>query len=140
MGPSSGGPLSGRGDPCHRPYLLRFARSDFRGAGRPESSHSGFLHSFAKQFPGPEDDLLGRHRQYEGTTIGRQELHGELLDISESAIIKKSWLKIWPAKNPDGTKNTLPWLEYVMVSMDTAFTEKTYDRKTFSSDPTACTV
>jgi predicted phage terminase large subunit-like protein len=73
-------------------------------------------------------------RQYEGTNIGRQELHGELLDISESAIIKRSWLKLWPKDEP------LPWLEFVMVSMDTAFTEKTYDRKTFSSDPTACTV
>lgn len=76
------------------------------------------------------DDLM----QYEGTNIGRQEIYGELLDISESAIIKKSWLKIWPSNKP------LPFLEYVMVSMDTAFTEKTYDRKTFSSDPTACTV
>lgn len=72
--------------------------------------------------------------QYEGTQIGRQEIYGELLDISESAIIKRSWLKIWPK-----TK-VMPWLDFVMVSMDTAFTEKTYDRKTFSSDPTACTV
>jgi predicted phage terminase large subunit-like protein len=72
--------------------------------------------------------------QYEGTQIGRQEIYGELLDISESAIIKKSWLKLWPADKP------FPWYEYIMVSMDTAFTEKTYDKKTFSSDPTACTV
>lgn len=72
--------------------------------------------------------------QYEGTQIGRQEIYGELLDISESAIIKRSWLNIWPSDVP------FPWLEYIMVSMDTAFTEKTYDRKTFSSDPTACTV
>lgn len=72
--------------------------------------------------------------QYEGTQIGRQEIYGELLDISESAIIKRSWLKIWP-KTRD-----MPWLDFVMVSMDTAFTEKTFDKKTFSSDPTACTV
>lgn len=72
--------------------------------------------------------------QYEGTQIGRQEIYGELLDISESAIIKRSWLKIWPYDKP------MPWLEYVIVSLDTAFTEKTYDKKTFSSDPTACTV
>ncbi len=50
-----------------------------------------------------------------------------------SAIIKRSWLNIWPSDVP------LPWWEFVMVSMDTAFTEKTYDKKTFSSDPTACT-
>lgn len=74
-------------------------------------------------------DLL----QYEGTQIGRQEIYGELLDLSESAIIRKSWINIWPSDKP------LPWWEFVMVSMDTAFTEKTYDKKTFSSDPTACT-
>jgi hypothetical protein len=72
--------------------------------------------------------------QYEGTELGRQELHGELIDISEAAIIRKSWLKKWPAAD------ALPWLEYVMVSLDTAFTEKTFDRKTFEADPTACTV
>ncbi len=72
--------------------------------------------------------------QYEGTAIGRQEIHGELLDISESAIIKKSWLQLWPNDRP------LPYLEYVMVSMDTAFTERTYDKKTFTADPTACGV
>jgi|GEM_PF-372946 len=74
-------------------------------------------------------DLL----QYEGTQIGRQEIYGELLDLAESAIIKKSWLNVWPSDVQ------LPWWEFIMVSMDTAFTEKTYDRKTFSSDPTACT-
>lgn len=72
--------------------------------------------------------------QYEGTQLGKQELHGELLDISEAAIIRKSWLKIWPNADP------MPWLEYVMVSMDTAFTEKTFDKKSFEADPTACTI
>lgn len=72
--------------------------------------------------------------QYEGTKIGDQELLGQILDISESAIIKRSWLKIWPKAQE------MPWLDFVIVSMDTAFTEKTYDKKTFSSDPTACTV
>src|SRR5215510_5080444 len=79
-------------------------------------------------------DFFRDLEQYEGTIIGRQELHGELLDISESAIIKKSWLQMWQAKDP------LPHFEYIMVSMDTAFTEKTFDKKSFSSDPTACSV
>ena len=70
--------------------------------------------------------------QYAGTRIGAQELEGELLDLTESAIIKKSWINIWPSDVQ------LPWWEFVIVSMDTAFTEKTYDKKTFSSDPTAC--
>lgn len=73
-------------------------------------------------------------QKYEGTQFGRQELHGELLDLSESAIIKKSWLRMWKAED------SLPWFEYIMVSLDTAFTERTFDKKTFSSDPTACTV
>ncbi len=72
--------------------------------------------------------------QYAGTVIARQELEGELLDITEAAIIKRSWLRLWPAKDP------LPWFEYIMVSLDTAFTEKTYDKKTFTADPTACSV
>lgn len=73
-------------------------------------------------------------RQYEGTQIGRQEIHGELLDIGESAIIKKSWLKLWP------NAKELPWFEFVGVSLDTAFTEKTYNKKSYEADPTACTV
>jgi len=80
------------------------------------------------------EDFFREVTQYEGTQIGRQELHGELLDITESAIIKKSWLRMWPANEP------VPWFEYIMVSMDTAFTEKTFDKKTFATDPTACSV
>jgi predicted phage terminase large subunit-like protein len=74
--------------------------------------------------------------QYEGTQIGKQELHGELLDISEAAIIKKSWLRLWKTSD----NHPLPWLEKIYVSMDTAFTEKTFDKKSFEADPTCCTV
>ena len=72
--------------------------------------------------------------RYEGTQIGKQEIHGEILDIGESAIIKKSWLKLWP------NSRELPWFDFVMVSLDTAMTEKTFDKKTFEADPTACSV
>jgi len=78
------------------------------------------------------EDYFREVTQYEGTQIGRQELHGELIDITESAIIKQSWLRMWPHDRE------LPWFEYIIVSMDTAFTEKTYDKKSFASDPTAC--
>lgn len=80
------------------------------------------------------DAFFATLAQYEGTEIGRQELHGELLDISEAAIIKKSWLRMWPASDP------LPWFEYIIVSLDTAFTEKSFDRKSFEADPSACSV
>lgn len=72
--------------------------------------------------------------QYEGTTIGRQELYGELIDPEESGIVKRSDFRLWPAKRP------LPPLDYIILSLDTAFTEKTYDKKKGDPDSTACVV
>ena len=72
--------------------------------------------------------------QYEGTTIGRQELYGELIDPEESGIVKRSDFRIWPAKKP------LPALDYIILSLDTAFTEATYDSKRSDPDSTACVV
>lgn len=71
--------------------------------------------------------------QYEGTTIGRQELDGELIDPEEAGIIRRSWMRLWPAKKP------LPVLDYIVLSLDTAFTEATYDSKS-GADSTACVV
>ncbi len=71
--------------------------------------------------------------QYEGTTLGRQELYGELIDPEESGIIQRSWLNLWPAKK------ALPKLDYIIMSLDTAYTEKSLDRKG-DPDPTACGV
>ena len=70
---------------------------------------------------------------YEGTKIGRQELDGELLDPEEAGIIRRSWFNIWPAAKP------LPKLDFIVMSLDTAFTEKTMDKKG-DPDPSACTV
>lgn len=66
--------------------------------------------------------------QYEGTEIGRQEIHGELIDPEEHGIFKRSWFRLWPKDKP------FPKFEYLVMSMDTAFTEKTLN------DPTACTI
>ena len=71
--------------------------------------------------------------QYEGTRIGRQELHGEMIDPEESGIVKRSWFRLWRAKDP------LPRFDWIIMSLDTAFTEKTVDRKG-DPDPTACSV
>jgi len=71
---------------------------------------------------------------YEGTTIGRQELYGELIDPEESGIVKRSDFQIWPAKKP------LPAFDYIILSLDTAFTEATYDKKKGDADSTACVV
>jgi predicted phage terminase large subunit-like protein len=72
--------------------------------------------------------------QYEGTTLGRQELYGELIDAEEGGIIARSWFKMWPASKP------LPKFEWIVMSLDTAFTEKTLDRRTHDPDASACTV
>ncbi|CAB4145963.1 Intein C-terminal splicing region [uncultured Caudovirales phage] len=72
--------------------------------------------------------------QYEGTQIGRQEIHAEVLDPEEHGIIRRSWFKLWPAGKE------LPQFHFIVMSLDTAFTEKTRDKKTGDRDPTACTV
>lgn len=70
--------------------------------------------------------------QYEGTQLGRQELEGEVIDAEEGGIIQRSWLRLWPHDKP------LPKFEWVVTSYDTAFTEKTIDKRTSNADPTAC--
>ena len=79
------------------------------------------------------DSFFAQLEQYEGTTLGRQELYGELIDPEESGIIKRSWFRLWPAKKP------LPQLDWIIMSMDTAFTEATFDKKN-GADFSACVV
>ena len=80
------------------------------------------------------DSFFDQLQQYEGTTLGRQELYGELIDPEESGIIKRSQFRLWPAKNP------LPRFDWIIMSLDTAFTEATFDKRTGDPDATACTV
>ena len=72
--------------------------------------------------------------QYEGTVLGRQELMGELVSGEEGGVIKRSWLRLWPAAKP------LPVFDWIVMSLDTAFTEATTDRKSHDPDYSACTV
>jgi phage terminase large subunit-like protein len=72
--------------------------------------------------------------KYEGTKVGRQELHGEVLDPEEEGFVRRSDWRIWPSDKP------LPRFKYIILSLDTAFTEKTFDKKKQARDPTACTV
>lgn len=72
--------------------------------------------------------------QYEGTELGRQEIHAEILDPEESGIIKRSWFKMYPAAS------SLPLFEYIILSLDTAFTEASRDKRSGKADPTACSV
>ena len=63
--------------------------------------------------------------QYEGTKLGRQEIHAEVIDIEEGGIVKRDWFRLWPDGKP------IPQLEYVIQSYDCANTDKTIN------DPTA---
>jgi predicted phage terminase large subunit-like protein len=77
--------------------------------------------------------FLDNLEKYKGTQIYRQEVLGELLDPAEAGLIKRSWMRLWPANKP------LPRLDYIVMSLDTAFTEATSDIKK-GADPTACAV
>ena len=76
--------------------------------------------------------FFGQVAQYEGTRLGRQELHAELIDPKESGIIKSPWFKLFPAGMP------FPPFDHILQSYDTAFTEKTVNKKTSEPDPSAC--
>ena len=80
------------------------------------------------------DSFFDQLQQYEGTTLGRQELYGELIDPEESGVVKRSQFRLWPHDKP------LPRFDLVILSLDTAFTEKTMDKRSGDPDPTACTV
>ena len=63
--------------------------------------------------------------QYEGTKLGRQEIHAEIIDPEESGIIKRDMIKLWPISRE------FPKFEYILQSYDVATSEKTVN------DPTA---
>lgn len=63
---------------------------------------------------------------YEGTNLGRQEIHAEIIDPEDSGIVKRDWFKLWPHDKP------LPKFEYILQSYDCATSDKTIN------DPTAC--
>ena len=64
--------------------------------------------------------------QYEGTTLGRQEIYAEIIDPEEAGIVKRDMFKLWPDKKP------FPKFEYIIQSYDVATSEKS------QNDPTAC--
>ena len=80
------------------------------------------------------DSYFEQLKQYEGTQLGRQELMAEIIDAEEGGIIQRKWIKLWPQDKP------LPKFDWIGTSLDTAYTEKTRDRKNFNADPTACGV
>ena len=64
--------------------------------------------------------------QYEGTKLGRQEIHAEIIDPEEGGIVKRDWFRLWPSGRP------FPKFEYIIQSYDCATSDKTHN------DPTGC--
>ena len=79
-------------------------------------------------------EFAKRILQYNGTKIGRQEIYAELIDAEEGGIVKRSDLQLWPADK------ALPVFEFVVMSLDTAFSEESHDKKSQKTDPSACSV
>jgi predicted phage terminase large subunit-like protein len=84
------------------------------------------------------DNLSGefakRILKYEGTKIGRQEIHAELIDAEEGGIVSRSNLRLWPSGKG------FPAFEYIVMSLDTAYSEESRDKKKNETDPSACSV
>ena len=64
--------------------------------------------------------------QYEGTNLGRQEIHAEIIDPEEGGIVKRDWFRLWPDGKP------FPKLEYIIQSYDCATSDKTINDPTGS--------
>lgn len=71
---------------------------------------------------------------YEGTQIGKQEIYGELLDMEEYGVFKRSWFKLWHHEDERGKEIPFPKFQYIIQSYDTGF------KTNVMNDPTACTV
>ena len=64
--------------------------------------------------------------QYEGTKLGQQEIHAELIDPEAGGIVKRDWFRLWPNGKP------FPKFEYIIQSYDCATSDKTYNDPTGS--------
>lgn len=92
---------------------------------------TGSIHENAENLP---QSMLQEIEQYRGTKIWEQEALGRLIDPEEGGIIKRSHWRIWPKNEP------LPQFICIVMSLDTAFTEDSIDKKTRDPDFTACSV
>ena len=73
------------------------------------------------------DNFRKQILQYEGTSLGRQEIEAELIDPEESGMVKREMFRLWPHYK------SFPKFEFILQSYDCAYTEKTVN------DPTAAT-
>lgn len=92
---------------------------------------TGAIHENADNLPA---STLEEIEQYRGTRIWEQEALGRLIDPEEGGIVRRSQWQLWPVNKP------LPGFLCIVMSLDTAFTEDTVDKKTRDTDFTACSV
>ena len=64
--------------------------------------------------------------QYEGTNLGRQEIHAEIIDPEEGGIVRRDWFKLWPNNKP------FPKFEFIIQSYDCGYKDGA------ANDPTGC--
>lgn len=90
-----------------------------------------------------KDELLWPERMPEAevkrleTTMGSFTAAGQLQQRPaprEGGIVKYEWFRLWPATKP------LPRLDFIVLSLDTAFTEATWNKKTNNADYSGCVV
>lgn len=112
--------------PKPRPLIRALVARDGKDVALTKATSMSNMSNLAPTF---RDQIM----QYAGTAIFRQEALAELIDPEESGIIQRQWFRLWPADKP------LPAFEFIVLSLDTAFTEKTQDKK-HDPDFTACTV
>lgn len=91
------------------------------------------------------DNLADNFRNHigslQGTKMHRAEVMGEDSDEEDNlAIFRRSWFKLYPARNPDGSPKKLPAFQFILESYDTAYGEQNYDLKRQEGDYTACIV
>ena len=107
--------------PKPKPLIVDLVNRDGKDVVYTMASTYDNIHNLAPTF---KNQIL----QYEGTKLGRQEIHAEILDPEESGVVKRDWFRLWPSDKP------LPRFEYVVQSYDCATSDKT------KNDPTACSV
>ena len=66
--------------------------------------------------------------KYKGSKLYDQEVLGLVVDTEDGKVVSRDMFKLWPDGKPFPEK-----LEFVLMSLDCAFSDKTYN------DPTACT-
>jgi phage terminase large subunit-like protein len=83
-------------------------------------THASTYANIANLAPSFQKQIL----QYEGTNLGRQEIHAEIIDPEEGGIVKREWFRLWRSHKP------FPRFEFILQSYDCATSDKTVNDPT----------